>query len=101
MLHPPGPTAKPMMMSRIPARTPPRINVTIPAITRITALIQSSEAVPPFNRATGARYESTTAMRHHLRPHEQGSDWPDCFPRPVRRIPPPAEPVRVDQNDDL
>src|SRR5436190_19720790 len=62
MLHPPGPTAKRMMTSRIPARTPPRINVTIPAITRITAMIQSSEAVPPFNRATGDRYESTTAM---------------------------------------
>src|SRR5207247_400594 len=40
MLNPPGPMISPTTMSTIPATTPPRTRVTIPAITKIAAMIQ-------------------------------------------------------------
>src|SRR5919197_1011524 len=60
MLPPPGPTSSPTMMSTMPARIPPRISVTMPAITKIAAMIhrrvhpapdaarRASIIVPPF-----------------------------------------------------
>src|SRR5437773_5934121 len=49
MLTPPGPISSPTMMSTMPARTPPRMSVTIPAITSMTAMIHSSVAAPPVS----------------------------------------------------
>src|SRR5215510_2291289 len=51
MLTPPGPTRHPMMIITMPASTPPRMIHTMPAITRIAAMIHSSVAAPPERAA--------------------------------------------------
>src|SRR3954449_9659421 len=54
MLTPPGPTKQPMMIRTIPASTPPRMIHTMPAITRIAAMIHSSVATPPERAASSS-----------------------------------------------
>jgi AraC-like DNA-binding protein len=44
-LTPPGPTSRPTTMSTMPASTAPRSNETMPAMTRITAMSQSTNSM--------------------------------------------------------
>jgi hypothetical protein len=47
MLTPPGPIRRPTMMRRMPKSTEPRSSVTIPPMTKITAMIHRIVATPP------------------------------------------------------
>src|SRR6478735_7508069 len=62
MLTPPGPTRQPMMIITIPARTPPRMIHTMPAITRIAAMIHSSVAAPPERAAISSIGSSPSSL---------------------------------------
>src|SRR6478735_10912612 len=63
MLTPPGPTKHPTMIITIPANTPPRMIQTMPAITRIAAMIQSSVAAPPESAASSSIVCSLSFVR--------------------------------------
>src|SRR5437867_13189940 len=74
MLTPPGPISRPTMIRTTPATTPPRRSVTMPAITRITARIQSNVAAPPVSARTPNMWTSCSADPRDDVPGQEGQD---------------------------
>src|SRR6266568_4823125 len=79
MLTPPGPINRPTTIRTTPASTPPRISVTMPAMTRTTAMIHRTVAAPAAIASMPSERVPSTVPPSEVQDFVGGR--PDCSPQ--------------------